>query len=138
MTCWDEKMPVFYDNLLVVLFDAIKASRSCMEEFRHLLCFSCVNYFWLKILVMQFFSSTFRYKNTTLSDDKEENIEVTKSKALGDNEGIWGNFLKNLFQILFLKRLTISCQIYPINHFDHQHHFKTFKLMSAPYRELRV
>lgn len=137
MTCWDEKMPVFYDNLLVVLFDAIKAC-SCMEEFRHLLCFSCVNYFWLKILVMQFFSSTFRYKNTTLSEDKEENIDVTKSKALGDNEGIWGNFFKNLFQILFLKRLTISCQIYPINHFDHQHHFKTFKLMSVPYRELRV
>lgn len=37
---------------------------------------------------MQFFSSTFRYKNTTLSEDKEENIDVTKSKALGDNEGI--------------------------------------------------
>lgn len=74
-------MPVFYDNLLVVLFDAIKAC-SCLEEFRHLLCFSCVNYFWLKILVMQFFSSTFRYKNTTLSEDKEENIEVTINQKL--------------------------------------------------------
>lgn len=71
MTCWDEKMPVFYDNLVVVLFGAIKAC-SHMDEFRHLLCFSCVNYFW-------------------------KNVEVTKLKALGDNEGIWGNFLKNIF-----------------------------------------
>lgn len=54
---------------------------------------------------MQFFSSTFRYKNTTLSEDKEENIEVTKSKALGDNEGIWGNliFKKHISDSLFEK-----------------------------------
>lgn len=130
MTCWDEKMPVFYDNLAVVLFNAIRASCSRMEEFRHLLCFSCVNYFWLKILVMQFFSSTFWYKNTTLSEDKEENVEVTKSKALanGDNEGIWGNFLKkHILDSLFWKDQLISWQIYPINHFDHQHHFKDFQ-----------
>lgn len=105
MTCWDEKMPVFYDNLLVVLFDAIKASRSCMEEFRHLLCFSCVNYFWLKILVMQFFSSTFRYKNTTLSEDKEENIDVTtvNQKLLATMKGFEETFLKTYFRFSFGK-----------------------------------